>query len=76
MPRPGPPPALTLWAAGCKASFSAWLGTLLPEGDEQAILRALAVGDRVALTRDLRAAWRDSGAMHLLALSGLHVGLL
>ena len=76
MPRPGPPPALTLWAAGCKASFSAWLGTLLPAGEEQAILRALAIGDRSGLSRELRAAWRDSGAMHLLALSGLHVGLL
>lgn len=76
MPRPGPPPALSLWAAGCKASFSAWLGTLLPAGEEQAILRALAIGDRSGLSRELRAAWRDSGAMHLLALSGLHVGLL
>ena len=76
MPRPGPPPALTLWAAGCKASFSAWLETLLPAGEEQAILRALAIGDRSGLSRELRAAWRDSGAMHLLALSGLHVGLL
>ena len=76
MPRPGPPPALTLWAAGCKASFSAWMETLLPAGEEQAILRALAIGDRSGLSRELRAAWRDSGAMHLLALSGLHVGLL
>lgn len=76
MPRPGPPPALSLWAAGCKASFSAWLETLLPAGEEQAILRALAIGDCSGLSRELRAAWRDSGAMHLLALSGLHVGLL
>ncbi|MBO4525764.1 MAG: ComEC/Rec2 family competence protein, partial [Bacteroidales bacterium] len=36
----------------------------------------LAIGDRSALTRDLRAAYRESGAMHLLALSGLHVGLI
>ena len=76
MPLLSPPPALTLWAAGCKASFSAWLETLLPAGEEQAILRALAIGDRSGLSRELRAAWRDSGAMHLLALSGLHVGLL
>lgn len=68
--------ALMLWAAGCKTSFSAWLGTLLPAGEELAVLRALAIGDRSGLTRDLRAAYRDSGAMHLLALSGLHVGLV
>ena len=41
-----------------------------------AVFRALAIGDRVALTRDLKAAYRVSGAMHLLALSGLHVGLI
>lgn len=68
--------ALMQWAASCKSAFSAWLGRLLPEGDELAVLRALLIGDRSGLTRDLRAAYRDSGAMHLLALSGLHVGLI
>ena len=48
----------------------------MPAGDEQAVFRALAIGDRDALTRDLKAAYRTSGAMHLLALSGLHVGLI
>ena len=68
--------ALTDWAAGCKAAFSAWLGKILPEGDELAILRALSIGDKSHLPRELRAAYRESGAMHLLALSGLHVGLI
>lgn len=76
MPSVAGEPAVLLWAAGCKAAFSDWLGRLLPEGDEQAVLQALAIGDRSALTRDLRAAYRESGAMHLLALSGLHVGLI
>lgn len=70
------PSAPALWAAEGKAAFSAWLGTLVPAGEEQAVFRALAIGDRVALTRDLKAAYRESGAMHLLALSGLHVGLI
>ena len=68
--------ALTAWAAGCKTAFSARLGTMLPEGDELAVLQSLAIGDKSGLTRDLRAAYRGSGAMHLLALSGLHVGLI
>jgi len=72
---PGTSP-LMLWAADRKAAFSTWLGTLLPAGEEQAVLRALAIGDRIALSRDLKAAYRASGAMHLLALSGLHVGLI
>ena len=76
MPPAEGPSAIMLWAAGRKAAFAAWLGRLLPPGDELAVLRALAIGDRSALTRDLRAAYRESGAMHLLALSGLHVGLI
>ena len=74
-PLPGPT-APAVWAAGRKEAFSAWLVTLVPAGDEHAVFRALAIGDRVALTRDLKAAYRASGAMHLLALSGLHVGLI
>lgn len=76
MPQAAGAPALAQWAAGRKAAFSAWLGGLLPAGDELAVLRALAIGDKAGLPRDLRAAYRDSGAMHLLSLSGLHVGLL
>jgi len=76
MPPARGPESLTLWAAGRKAAFSAWLGTLVPAGEEQAVLRALAIGDRVTLPRELKAAYRASGAMHLLALSGLHVGLI
>ena len=76
MPQAAGPSALTQWAAACKAAFSAWLGGLLPEGDELAVLRALSIGDKADLSRDLRAAYRESGALHLLALSGLHVGLI
>ena len=68
--------ALAAWAARQKAAFSDWLGTVLPAGDELGVLRALAIGDKGGLPRDLRAAYRESGAMHLLALSGLHVGLI
>ena len=76
MPPVAGPSTLAGWAAGVKASFSAWLGGLLPPGDERAVLQALSIGDKSGLTRDLRLAYRESGAMHLLALSGLHVGLV
>ena len=74
-PVPGPS-SLAVWASGCQASFSRWLGRLLPAGDELSVLQALSIGDKSGLDRDLRAAYRESGAMHLLALSGLHVGLV
>ena len=76
MPPVPPTSALMDWAGHCKASFSAWLGRILPPGDELAVSRALAIGDKTGLPRDLRSAYRESGAMHLLALSGLHVGLI
>jgi len=76
MPAATGPSALIQWAADRKAAFSAWLGEWLPAGDELAVLRAISIGDRSSLSRDLRAAYRESGALHLLALSGLHVGLI
>ncbi|MEM9701842.1 MAG: ComEC/Rec2 family competence protein, partial [Planctomycetota bacterium] len=41
-----------------------------------AVAKALLLGDRTDLTRDDRRQFVASGTMHLLAISGLHVGLL
>ncbi len=68
--------AITSAAAEAKAGFSLYLEGFVPEGDERAILKALAIGDRSDISRDLRRVYRDAGAMHLLALSGLHVGII
>ena len=40
------------------------------------LLKALLTGDRIGLQADLKALFRESGASHLLALSGLHIGIL
>ena len=40
------------------------------------LAQALLLGDRSQITRDLRDAFIHSGTMHLLAISGLHVGIL
>lgn len=45
-------------------------------GDELAVLSALTVGDKEELDAELRETYSVSGASHVLALSGLHVGLL
>lgn len=76
MPPAGETPAIRLWASGLKERFSDYLATLLPDGDELSILRALAIGDKSGIGRGLKADYRASGAMHLLALSGLHVGII
>lgn len=46
------------------------------EGEEAALLKAVCLGDRSTLTGDMRQAYTAAGGMHLLAVSGLHVGLI
>lgn len=42
----------------------------------RALVKALLTGDRSGLGREVTATFRTSGAAHLLALSGLHLGVL
>jgi len=44
--------------------------------EEIALLKAVCLGDRSSLSDDLRQAYTAAGGMHLLAVSGLHVGLI
>lgn len=46
------------------------------EGEVRAVLSALTVGDKEELDDELRETYSVAGASHVLALSGLHVGLL
>lgn len=41
-----------------------------------ALVKALTTGDRSALSRDTIEVFRKSGASHLLALSGMHLGII
>ncbi|WP_342768179.1 ComEC/Rec2 family competence protein [Rhodovulum viride] len=45
-------------------------------GDQGAFAAAILTGDRSAMSRDTIQALRDSNLAHLLAISGLHMGLL
>lgn len=46
------------------------------DGDVLAVVSALTVGDKSDLTPELKATFSASGASHVLALSGLHIGIL
>ena len=46
------------------------------EAEELSLVKALSVGDKSGLSRGTKADFRASGATHLLALSGLHVGII
>lgn len=43
---------------------------------ELAVLMALTIGDKQLLDDDLKQAYSSAGVIHILAVSGLHVGLL
>jgi competence protein ComEC len=44
--------------------------------DTNSLITALITGDRSGLSQETRSAFRESGASHILALSGLHLGII
>lgn len=46
------------------------------QGDTLAILSALTLGDKKAIDPEVQQVFSNSGAMHVLAVSGLHVGII
>ncbi|MBB4078957.1 competence protein ComEC [Lewinella aquimaris] len=69
--------ALTLTAIGDR-SREAWFASLQPylDGDDLAVAAALIMGKRDLLGTEVKSAYADTGAIHVLAVSGLHVGIL
>lgn len=45
-------------------------------GDELAVASALILGKKDLLSTEIRSAYSGTGAMHVLAVSGLHVGII
>ena len=46
------------------------------DGSVYAVVAAMALGDKSQLTKELRDTYAVSGASHILALSGLHLGII
>jgi competence protein ComEC len=44
--------------------------------DELAVINALLLGQRQDISKDLREQYSNAGAIHILAVSGLHVGII
>lgn len=65
----GPTPADALREAAARASETLY-------GVRAPLVDALVIGRRSAMDRDLRDAFAASGLVHLLSISGFHVGLL
>ena len=46
------------------------------ESDEYAVVAAMTLGDKSVLTKELKEIYSQTGASHVLALSGLHLGII
>jgi len=72
---PGPP-GPRRWADGVKRRARQRLDALFDDPLRRHLLGAMLLGDRLALDEPLQRRWRGAGLAHLVAISGLHVGLL
>ena len=52
------------------------LDRAFPERSERALAKALLVGERAELEESVLNAYRDTGVIHVIAISGLHLGLI
>ena len=68
-------PALELALGGLRQRVGGLLDRL-PPSEGRGLMRALVLGQRGELTNPQRDAFGDSGTAHLLAISGMHVGLV
>ena len=61
-----------------RSAFSTRLARIIPPSAtaENSLLEALTMGEKGDIPIELKRSYRLSGAMHLLALSGLHVGFI
>ena len=56
--------------------LSQTIETLIPNGDEQQFVKGLILGERSDLSDEVKWAFQRTGTIHVLVISGLHVGLL
>jgi len=54
----------------------ATVDSLVPEGGERKLVRGVLLGEREVLDREVFEAFKTTGTAHVLAVSGLNVGLL
>ncbi len=69
--------SVQVWADNAAGSLRAMIGRIpFPGEGTSSLLLALLTGDKSALQAHTVAVFRQSGASHILALSGLHIGII
>lgn len=56
--------------------LSSLLNYYIPDKKAKGFLQAMTLGDRSSLSPDVQIDFADTGVVHILAVSGLHVGIL
>jgi competence protein ComEC len=69
------PVGLAVWISPVRQSLAAHIDAAV-SGDAAGVLKALLLGDRTGVSDPLREAFQRAGIGHLLAISGLHVGMV
>jgi len=65
-----------LWADGCRVRFLEILKKYKIEGQDFALAAALLLGSRDFLDNEVVQEFSHAGAIHVLSVSGLHVGIM
>ena len=73
---PGPlTESISKHARAFQKNSAEYLRTFIPDSNLHATLCALTIGDRRHMSREQKESFSAAGAMHVLALSGLHIGI-
>lgn len=70
------PPTLSARLDGTRQQLARAIESTVRRPEQAALVAALAIGDRQSLPIEVRDLLVRTGTMHLLAISGLHVGLV
>ncbi|WP_420317898.1 ComEC/Rec2 family competence protein [Ekhidna sp.] len=72
----GTPNIFLSWAFRLRASSASIIDKNIKAKRERGIAKALLIGIKDHLDNDIKKAYSSAGAMHVLAVSGLHVGII
>lgn len=64
------------WILNLRKSLSLVLEKFMKNPESRQIASALLLGEKEALDREVRKSYSETGTMHILAVSGLHVGII
>lgn len=68
--------AFSRWLTGLRKSLLHTLSTHIPTADDFGMAAALLTGYREALDEEISMAYAATGTAHIIAISGLHLGLI